>query len=150
MYAGSSKSGNDAGNKAGITVSELKDMMDIDSDLYDPDTAEALLQIDQMMAEAGLSDHSKSVKLPKYESLLEGGSKARKAAAKKGRGGGGGGGSFGAPNIGSVSKKTLGPGGNNLQYRDLAVYSSPVPNLSKQTARTNFKKNITIKRGVAL
>lgn len=128
-----------------VSQSELKKMLDPeDTDNYNPGLAMQLVAMDEMFTEAELSWKT---------DVIDGWTKKKYDldAIKKSLAGRGGGGS------GSGSKKLLATdvaglkvmeseGLSNLKYKTV----SGMPNLMAATPRKNFKKTISIKKGVQL
>lgn len=125
-----------------ISQTEFNEMMDPDSEYYDPETAEALWELDKLFTENNVSDNSKGIdpwKRPKYK-LGKGGS----------GGGGGGGGKQNATSFGRLGSAAAPSTSSPFKYQKLRNYDSPIPNLASQTARTNLKKKISVQKGVKL
>jgi hypothetical protein len=125
-----------------ISQSELKKMLDDeDLDNYDPDTANALLAMDNMFTQHGLSyktEGDNAWTKNKYDI----------AAINKALAGRGGGGSKNllATDVSGLKMMETDDGGSGLKYKTVGG----MPNLMAATPKKNFKKTISIKRGVQL
>lgn len=143
MYAKSSAAdGADTedGTQSGISQSELKKMLNPDSDYYNPSMAGRLVDLDKKLAADGVSGNSLDSTMPKYDlkaiqkSLSSGSGFSKKMATDIGT-------------ISSSLKTAMTP---TLKAESLKPYNSTIPNLAAQTAKTNLKRSITVTKGVRL
>lgn len=130
---------------AGISQTELNKMMDPEDENYDPTTAAALWDFDQLLTAKEVSFNSNGVDPWK---------RAKYKVPKNGWGGkgGGGGGSGGktkqiATDFGMLGSFAKPSDDNGLKYRKL---TTAVPNLTSQSSKTNLKKKISVVKGVKL
>lgn len=145
MYA-LSGSEDASGNKTGVSASELKDMLDPESEYYDLETASALLELDKQMTAAGLSANARNSKVRKYADFNDDGSKKKKAGS--GRGGRGSGSSVPYKSISALD--VMSSEDDGLVYRALKPYKPTISSAVAVPQKTNYKKTISVKRGVAL
>ena len=118
-----------------------------ETDLYNPELANRLMDIDEAMAAKKLADEGDRSGINPWERA-----KYSLEAVRKSLGGGSGKGNKGiATEVGTVKGSSLRTAeAPALKARNLRQFEYSVPNLAAQTARTNLKKQISVQKGVKL
>jgi hypothetical protein len=140
--------GEETAEGGGISQRELNKMLDDESEYYDPKTAAALLELDRLFTEAGVSSNSNGIdpwKRPKYREPDNGW-----GGSKKGRGRGKGSARAPATNFGTLGSFAKPMTGVGQKYQRLASLNNVLPNLTSESSKTNLKKKISIQKGVKI
>ena len=142
LYTG--KSGEEG---AGISQTELNKMLNKEDhpDLYDPETAFALITLDELFTKNGVSGNTDG---------MNPWTKNKYVKPKDGWGGSGSGSGGDKLKMGTDLANALASSASlNLpsqKYQKLVNRENPIPNLTTATARTNLKKKISVAKGVQL
>lgn len=139
----------------GISQGEFKKMLQLDSDgnpkypdLYDPDTATLLWELDEAMTKAGASANTNGIDpwtRNKYN--LD----AALGRGEYGKTGSGGSKDKGVgTNFGTIGAFAKAPGAQSQKYQKLTNTGSPLANLTASSSKTKLRKNISVVKGVRL
>jgi hypothetical protein len=147
--------GTDTPEGGGISQGEFKKMLQLDDDgnpeypdLYDPGTADLLWKLDQAMTEAGASSNANGIdpwtrnKYDLDEALGRGKYAKKGGSGEKDKGV--------STDFGTISAYAKSPNGSQAQKYQGIDSRSPLPNLTRQSSKTNLRKNISVVKGVRL
>jgi hypothetical protein len=146
--------GTDTPEGGGLSASEFKKMLQLDDDgnpkypeVYDPETATLLWELDEAMTKAGASGNTNGIDpwtRNKYnlDEALGRGKYASGGSGKKDPGV--------STDFGTLGAYAKPPSSSQAQKYQGINAGSPLPNLTAKSSKTNLRKNISVVKGVRL